>query len=301
MRDSVDTLTVSGSSVVSIMYTIGEFAAHGRVSVRMLRHYDAIGLLRPARVDEHSGYRRYAPSQLARLLQIVELRDLGCSLDDAAEVLGAADEKDALRVVLTRRRAELEASVAVEEARLSRLAARLSTLEGEQPMSELNFRPLEPVTVYAARGTAPGMGPENVTPVIDRILPALEASLQESGVDYREPGIFWYGAIEGTEDLGVNVSWIAGEDPRPGNGWEVVQLPAVEVAAVWTYKGDMPGIGRAWHEFMVAMAAAGCEPIGPCREVYLEADGPQTEWVTELQQPVTVTTGSGTLIGSARE
>jgi len=33
------------------MFSIGEFARHGRVSVRMLRHYDAIGLLRPASVD----------------------------------------------------------------------------------------------------------------------------------------------------------------------------------------------------------------------------------------------------------
>jgi len=31
------------------MFTIGDFARHGRVSVRMLRHYDAIGLLCPAR------------------------------------------------------------------------------------------------------------------------------------------------------------------------------------------------------------------------------------------------------------
>ena len=30
------------------MFSIGEFARHGRVSVRMLRHYDAIGLIRPA-------------------------------------------------------------------------------------------------------------------------------------------------------------------------------------------------------------------------------------------------------------
>ncbi|SBS71655.1 MerR family transcriptional regulator [uncultured Microbacterium sp.] len=268
------------------MYTIGEFAAHGRVSVRMLRHYDAIGLLRPARVDEHSGYRHYEPSQLGGLLRIVELRDLGCSLEDAAAVLGAADEDDALRAVLLRRRAELEASLAADEARLARLTSRLSTLEGEPPMSALVFRSLDPVTVYAARGTAPGMGPENVTPVIDRILPPLEAALSESGVDYREPGIFWYEPIEGTEDLGVNVSWIAGDDPQPGQGWEVVELPGAERVAVWTYAGDMPGIGRAWHEFMVAMDAAGCEPIGPSREVYLVADGPQTEWVTELQQPV---------------
>jgi DNA-binding transcriptional MerR regulator len=38
------------------MFTIGDFARHGRVSVRMLRNYDATGLLRPARVDPASGY-----------------------------------------------------------------------------------------------------------------------------------------------------------------------------------------------------------------------------------------------------
>jgi DNA-binding transcriptional MerR regulator len=49
------------------MFTIGEFARHGRVSVRMLRHYDGIGLLRPASVDPASGYRFYQASQLAEL------------------------------------------------------------------------------------------------------------------------------------------------------------------------------------------------------------------------------------------
>ena len=49
------------------MFSIGEFARHGRVSVRMLRHYDAIGLLRPACVDRVSGYRFYQASQLAEL------------------------------------------------------------------------------------------------------------------------------------------------------------------------------------------------------------------------------------------
>ena len=63
------------------MYTIGEFAAIGRVSVRMLRHYDAIGLLPPEHVDERTGYRYYADRQLGSLLRIVGLRDVGCGLD----------------------------------------------------------------------------------------------------------------------------------------------------------------------------------------------------------------------------
>jgi DNA-binding transcriptional MerR regulator len=50
------------------MFSIGEFARHGRVSVRMLRHYDAIGLLRPACVDPASGYRFYQAGQSRALM-----------------------------------------------------------------------------------------------------------------------------------------------------------------------------------------------------------------------------------------
>ena len=41
------------------MLSIGAFARIGRVSPRMLRHYDEIGLLQPERVDEATGYRSY--------------------------------------------------------------------------------------------------------------------------------------------------------------------------------------------------------------------------------------------------
>ena len=44
------------------MFSIGEFARLGTVSVRTLRHYDEIGLLRPARVDPETGYRGYSAS-----------------------------------------------------------------------------------------------------------------------------------------------------------------------------------------------------------------------------------------------
>jgi hypothetical protein len=48
------------------MFTIGDFARHGRVSVRILRHYDAIALLRPARAGPAGGYRFYEAGQLPR-------------------------------------------------------------------------------------------------------------------------------------------------------------------------------------------------------------------------------------------
>ena len=58
---------------MGVMFSIGDFARHGRVSVRMLRHYDAIGLLQPAHVDQVTGYRSYEARQLSRLNRIVAL------------------------------------------------------------------------------------------------------------------------------------------------------------------------------------------------------------------------------------
>src|ERR1700730_3627213 len=63
------------------MFSIGEFARHGRVSVRMLRRYDAIGLLRPACVDPPPGCCFYQPGQRAELNRIIALKEpLYCGL-----------------------------------------------------------------------------------------------------------------------------------------------------------------------------------------------------------------------------
>ena len=51
------------------MLTIGDFSRLSRVTPRMLRHYDALGLLRPQQVGEN-GYRYYRQEQLSRLTQI---------------------------------------------------------------------------------------------------------------------------------------------------------------------------------------------------------------------------------------
>ena len=69
-----------------------------RVSSRTLRHYDHVGLLRPARTG-HGGIRYYERPQLRRLQHILVLRELGMGLDDIGAVLsGEADELAALRV-----------------------------------------------------------------------------------------------------------------------------------------------------------------------------------------------------------
>ncbi|WP_258027823.1 MerR family transcriptional regulator [Microbacterium testaceum] len=90
------------------MLSIGAFAQIGQVTHRMLRHWDTAGLLVPAHVDEHSGYRSYDPSQLERLHRIVALRQLGFGLDDVASILNQGVGADRIAVLLRERRVEVE-------------------------------------------------------------------------------------------------------------------------------------------------------------------------------------------------
>ena len=69
------------------MFRIGEFSQIARVSGRLLRYYDSIGLLRPVRTDPQTGYRYYSAAQLGELNRILALKELG--------LLARADRPDA--------------------------------------------------------------------------------------------------------------------------------------------------------------------------------------------------------------
>ena len=80
---------------VEELVTIGTFARMAQLSTKALRHYDALGLLRPAAVDSDSGYRYYRPAQVERARLIAWLRQLGLPLTRIGEAF--AFLTDALR------------------------------------------------------------------------------------------------------------------------------------------------------------------------------------------------------------
>ena len=63
---------------------IGELAKLTNISMRMLRHYDEIGLFKPAHVHSDNAYREYSFRQLPELNRILALKDLGFTLEQIA-------------------------------------------------------------------------------------------------------------------------------------------------------------------------------------------------------------------------
>src|SRR5512138_3101742 len=116
------------------MIKIGDFARLGQVSIVTLRHYDEIGLLKPAQVDRFTGYRYYSLDQLPRLNRILALKDLGFSLEETARLLDDALSPAQMRALLRTKQVQLQQRVAEEQARLVRVEARLRQIEQEEIM-----------------------------------------------------------------------------------------------------------------------------------------------------------------------
>jgi DNA-binding transcriptional MerR regulator len=275
-----------------VMYTIGEFASIGRVSVRMLRHYDAIGLIPPARVDPRTGYRRYEQSQLSRLNHVVALRELGFSLDEISLAVGSPDDVTLLRRLLRDRRAALERQVQLDAQRLRRIEARLQVIEGEIPVSgpQIELKALPPVRLAELTVDVDELEQSVIGPVIGPLFDRLIRALTSAGVNPVGPAIAYYESIE---DQGGPVRIHAGfpvlPSVGPGEDWSVVELGPVAHAAHVVHHGAMATIGDSWAMLREWIAGrADLRPVGVPREVSLNAmpAHDQSGWVTELQWPV---------------
>jgi DNA-binding transcriptional MerR regulator len=260
------------------MLGIGAVARLGGVSVRTLRYYDEIGLLRPVWTDPNTGYRWYEVDQLHRLHRILAMRDLGVRLVDIGRLLDDDLSVDELRGILLLRRAEAHDRMAAEAARLARVEARLEQMK-EEPVTEYDvvMKHTEPHWAIGISETLGGL--DDIVPAHDRLWPRVHAVLDRLGVDFRPPSI----AIErGTGPIAFTAALPVPDDVRdPDDGAEAFEIPGLARAATTVLRGDdFHGGFRALVDWV---EQTGERQSGEYREIYLDCDGPRDTWVVELQ------------------
>ncbi|MFJ3549734.1 MerR family transcriptional regulator [Streptomyces sp. NPDC090114] len=249
------------------MLTIGAFAKACRLSPKALRLYDELDLLRPARVDPHTGYRYYAAEQLERARLVAWLRRVGmplagirrvCSLDAAA----AAAE---IRAYWAR----VEAETAVRRDLAAFLVDHLTEEPGRDPTMntlELRYcahsdrgrvRPANQDTAYAdgrllavADGFGPAGGPASSAAVealrfLDtREIPAggvlnvLEEAVQGATLAVRD-------AAGGTEEAGTTLTALL---------WTGSRLALVHIGDSRAYLLRDGGLFRITHDHTVVQS-----------------------------------------------
>ena len=266
------------------MFKIGDFSKLSQVSVKTLRYYDEIGLLKPSEIDRFTGYRYYAASQLSRLNRILLLKGLGLSLDQIGRLLQSDLPPDQLRGMLKLRRAEIERSIEEEEARLARVAALLNQIEQES-ISMSNYdvviKKVAPVRIasirdvvanYGAQGELWGeLGGYMAQHNVKAVAPCLTIDHNDS---YKE------------RDVDLEVCEVIDAALPTSDRVRVYELPAVETMACTVHHGPFPQLNQGYQALMRWAETNGYRFCGPSREVYLHVDGNEATNVAEIQIPI---------------
>lgn len=116
------------------MFKIGEFSRLTQVSIRMLRYYDELGLLKPSQTEPWTGYRMYDAGQIPTLNKIKYLRDSGFQV---SEIAAALKEKDGHFIIeqLEKKQMEIEETIQAEKEKLRKIElAKGEVLHGKSEM-----------------------------------------------------------------------------------------------------------------------------------------------------------------------
>ncbi len=268
------------------MIRIGDFSKLSRVSVKTLRYYDEMGLLKPVEVDRFTGYRLYEFSQLAILHRILALKELGFSLEEIGRLLDDGLSVEQMRGMVKLRETEARQKVQVEAERLRRVEAWLSQIEQENEMSKYDvvIKNVEAVKIASVRDVVP------TPPDQGGLWGELEGYLAMQHVRPNGACFTLYHDEEYKErDWDLEVCEPITDALTESKRVKVRLLPAAQMACA-IHNGPFTTINEAYAAIGKWIDANGYRIVGPCREVYLKPakNGSQTDpdTVTGIQFPV---------------
>ncbi|MBI5035172.1 MAG: MerR family transcriptional regulator [Chloroflexi bacterium] len=270
------------------MFKIGDFSKLSQLSVKTLRYYDELGLLKPVEVDRFTGYRYYSADQLPRLNRILALKDLGLSLEQIASLLDDDLPAAQIRGMLRLKQSEMRERVKEEQARLARVEARLRQIEqeGKMPTYEVVIKKVPTLRVASLRGIIPSFSEQG------EMWNELETYLGQQRIKPIGPCLTLYHDTEYKDhDVDAEVSEPVEASVRSNSARiKVYDLPAVESMASTVHHGPFNTLSQAYNALMQWIQTNGYRICGPDREIYVKANEPPRQddpsYVTEIQIPV---------------
>ena len=261
------------------MYTVGQFARICNVSAKTLRHYDEIGLFRPALVDPDNQYRYYSREQIPMMRRILFFRDLGLGLEVIRELVrsGAVADLDRVEAILRERAEDVRRAIIFHHELLSRIENAVAAMRREGEVPEVTEKPIVVKEV-------PAIQVVGVRKTI--VIREVGSLFKEAGRKLRSrpagpPMSLYYCPEFDPEHVDVEVLF-----PVTARGERM--LPAAKVAAV-THVGPYEALSQTYAAIFAWVNQQGHTPAGPPREVYLvgpDSSKSPEEYVTEIQIPI---------------
>lgn len=113
------------------MFKISTFSKLSKVTLKTLRYYDQIGILKPRKVDDDTGYRYYSADQLLELNRILIYKELGFTLPQIKQLLQEDISLENIQGMFKLKRSEIQHIIDTEQAKLVRIEERMQLIEKE--------------------------------------------------------------------------------------------------------------------------------------------------------------------------
>jgi DNA-binding transcriptional MerR regulator/effector-binding domain-containing protein len=275
------------------MFKIGEFSKIALISVSQLRYYDEVGLLKPAKIDEWTGYRYYSAQQLPDLNRILALKELGLSLEQIRRMVGNEISLDEIRGMFALQKAQAEQSVRDELLRLQQINARLQQIEDGDSYDNYDIivKSLPPQPYFSLREMCASFDAATLLMMeMHRALPAVVGKktlghftviLHTEDYDLENPIDLELGfALQKESDATYTTA--------DGQAMRMRTLPAVETMVTAVRVGP-PHMSHPCRAALAGWVETnGYEFDGNGRELFIvpPAPGREQEAVTEIQYPV---------------
>ncbi|WP_195983547.1 MerR family transcriptional regulator [Clostridium sp. D33t1_170424_F3] len=270
------------------MYSIGMFSQIGRVTTKALRHYDELGLLKPACIDRFTGYRYYTSEQLTRLHQILALKQMGFTLTEVSVLLNTGCPEETILRLLEQKRREVSSVICREQDKLNRIESFLKAGKGFFMNNyTVSVKELPGAVAASLRRMISGFDmlshlyPEVIKPELTRLgckctEPSYCFNIYHDG-EYRE------------HDIDVEICQAVTEKKADSELLTFKEIPAIPQAACVLHKGAYARLGDAYASVIKWIEDNGYEITGCPREVYIDGNWNQDNvdhWLTEIQFPV---------------
>ena len=274
------------------MFRIGEFSKLSKTTIKALRYYDRVGLLKPAFVDPATAYRYYSQEQLDDLHQILVYKSVGMSNSEILALLSEANlnggdhaGNERVRDILTRHRAEVSDAVQKLQRQIQEVNRLLESPDGSHYSAEL--KRIDACTVCYAQGYLPSPASirsfiqtchsefRSVNPQIPYGEPDY-CCLIYLGEGYRENNIF----VEYAQSVAY-----AGEEGKIVKFKDLEAMTAVSVV----HRGGYDTLRDAYLFGVHWAAQNGYVLQGNARERYIHGSwdcDEESDWITEVQLPI---------------
>jgi DNA-binding transcriptional MerR regulator len=263
------------------LYKIGLFSEMNKVTIKTLRHYDEIGLLKPASIDEFTGYRYYTSEQLPIIHEILALRQMGFSLEEIGKIQGGETVESAL----IKKKSELLKKISEYTMKLSQVEY---YLHHKNTAGEYNvvLKELPEVIVASMRTIIPDYN------ALFDIIPPMGREMERLGCVCSVPeycfNIYHDGEYK-EKDVDVEVCEAVTEKKEDSDMLSFKVIPKVGTAACVLHKGSYNDFPKAYGALLQWMDENGFELIDKPRESYIDGvwnKDSEDEWLTEIQFPV---------------